>query len=150
MTAELLEKVHRYCAYQDRSKSEVAQKLRQLGVAASEIPAVIEQLEADRFVSEERYARSFARGKFTYNRWGRQKIYAYLRSKHVPEDLIALALAEEIDAETYEVTLRKLLQQQLERTRQVEGPARHHKIVQSMQRKGYETDLITQALREYD
>ena len=66
-----LQKLQRYCAYQDRCHQEVRAKLLSLGVYGDEMEEIIVSLIEDKFLDEERFARSFARGKFRLKQWGR-------------------------------------------------------------------------------
>ena len=57
-------KMEQFCAYQDRCHQEVVQKLKGYGIVNEEADNVIVHLIAFDFLNEERFARSFARGKF--------------------------------------------------------------------------------------
>lgn len=105
----ILTKLYKYCAYQDRCRSEVVDKLRSLGVSYRESDRWLAHLEDERFLDEERFARSFVRGKFYHKGWGSYKIRHQLRKKQVPKPLIEQVMKEEIDAQTYQATLRNLL-----------------------------------------
>lgn len=69
---------------------------------------IIEQLVADRFIDEERFAHAFVRDKFRYNRWGRNRIQQELRQKGIDRNIIEDAL-EEIPAEDNLETLKHLI-----------------------------------------
>ena len=96
---------------------------------------------ANGFLNEERFARSFARGKFRFNKWGRYKIRQALRSKHVPEEYIVAGLRE-INEEEYLKTLRYLIARKAATVRNKDPFTRNRKITDYMLRKGYELELI--------
>ncbi|WNJ21491.1 regulatory protein RecX [Pontibacter sp. G13] len=142
MAEEILTKIYKYCVYQDRCKSEVVKKLKQLGIEDQRVEPIIEHLEAERYLDEQRYATSFARGKFTYKHWGRIKIQHELQSKGIPDDIISEALAEEVDDEVYEVKIRKLLQQKIKQIKDLPDAETRVKLSRYMVQKGYEYDFV--------
>ena len=68
-TEEALLKMQQYCVYQDRCHQEVRSKLLDLGVYGDRLEEIIARLIAENFLNEERFARSFARGKFRMKQW---------------------------------------------------------------------------------
>lgn len=144
----ILDKIYRYCVYQDRCRQEVSQKLKALGANEAQIPGFIAHLESERFLDECRYAHSFIRGKFTYKRWGKNKLLFELRQKGVPESLIQEAMEEEIDQEHYEITARKLLERKARQLQATDLQSVRDKLVRFMQQKGFEWDVIELSLRE--
>lgn len=89
MTAtEILSKLERYCAYQDRCTQEVLTKLRSLQVEGKEAQQLLQLLKNDGFVNDERYVQSFIRGKVNSKQWGVQKIRLGLLQKGISKDLI--------------------------------------------------------------
>lgn len=106
---ETYRKILRYCAYRERCPDEVRMKLKQLGIPATESAAVLERLEAENFLNEERFARAYIRGKFRMNGWGRIKIRNGLSAKGVASALVSQALREEIDPEQYQERLQRIL-----------------------------------------
>lgn len=91
---EALAKLQAYCAYQDRCHVEIRQKLSDLGVYGEVADAVFERLIEDRFVDEERYAKSFARGKFRMKGWGKVRIKQALQQRQISAYCIKKALDE--------------------------------------------------------
>ena len=98
---EALQKLRHYCGYQERSHSEVQQKLWDLGVRRTDHDEIITSLIEDDYLNEERFAQQFAGGKFRMNDWGRKKIYYALKEKKVSEYNIKKAM-KEIDEEAYQ------------------------------------------------
>jgi regulatory protein len=68
---DALKKLQRYCAYQDRCHQEARRKLLDLGIYGDDLEEIISELISDNFLNEERFARSFARGKFRIKGWGK-------------------------------------------------------------------------------
>lgn len=141
MSSEVKTKIERFCAYQERCQEEVRQKLASLLVRGREAEALIADLIANGFLNEERFARTFARGKFRMKHWGRGKIEAALRSKKVSPPCIRLGMKEISDIE-YKRQLLKLIEKS-----QIKTPTDARKCFRQLQAKGYEPALINDLMR---
>ena len=80
---EAFEKMKDFCAYQERSQLEVRQKLYQSSFMGEDAEFVISELIKENFLNEERFARSFARGKFRMKQWGKIRIKLELKQKGI-------------------------------------------------------------------
>ena len=107
--AEALSKLQGYCAYQDRCHQEVRSKLLDLGIYGNDLEEIMADLIQENFLNEERYARSFARGKFRIKKWGRNRIRRELKMRDISDYCLRKAMAE-IEEEEYLKTLRKVLE----------------------------------------
>lgn len=151
----LLEKIRYFCSYRERSEKEAELKLRALKAPPGKIKSIIELLKEEGFLSDERYARAFVRGKFRVNRWGRIKIAFELRAKKIPEKLVAKALSE-IDEDAYLAQVREMIEKKandIRRQKKEENNSgkklnTRDKIFNFALGKGYEYDLIRQILDE--
>src|SRR5215213_5948016 len=101
---QALQKVRQYCAYQERSHTEVKQKLWDLGIHPTMHEEIISTLIEEDYLNEERFAKAFAGGKFRMKDWGRKKIYYALKERKVSEYNIKNAM-KSIDEEAYQKTL---------------------------------------------
>jgi regulatory protein len=61
---EALQKAKHYCAYQERSHSEVKEKLYGFGLHKNEIEEILSELIQDNYLNEQRFAIQFAGGRF--------------------------------------------------------------------------------------
>lgn len=109
---QALKKLQHYCAYQDRCHSEVRTKLLDLGVYGMDLENIITELISDNFLNEERFARSYARGKFRMKKWGRSKITINLKKKRISAYCIKKAMTE-IDEEEYRETLKEIINKRM-------------------------------------
>src|SRR5437764_12392439 len=82
---QAIQKLKQYCAYQERSHSEVKQKLWDLGVSKADHDEIISTLIEEDYLNEERFAIAFAGGKFRMKDWGRKKNNYTLNEKKVSE-----------------------------------------------------------------
>ncbi|MBA3827970.1 MAG: RecX family transcriptional regulator [Taibaiella sp.] len=140
--------IQHYCRYQERCHKEVRNKLYELGCTTPEVEGHIADLIAENIVNEERYARSYARGRFRMKQWGRVKIISQLRFNKVSDYCIKKALTE-IDGDEYYKTLLKLTEKKWVELKKERSPKmRAHKVRKYLLQKGYENSLITDALEE--
>lgn len=145
---EALQKLQRYCAYQDRCHQEVRSKLLDLGVYGDTLEEIIVELIAEKFLDEERYARSYARGKFRMKRWGRNRIKRELKSKGVTEYCIRKGLSE-IEEDEYMAALTEIINKKTEALRQKEDNPfiRNKKVAEYAMSRGYEGDLVWELVK---
>ena len=93
-STEILTKIERYCAYQDRCTQEVLTKLRSLQVEGKEAQQILQLLKNDGFIDDERFVQSYIRGKMNHSQWGTQKIRLGLLRKGISKELIDNCLGQ--------------------------------------------------------
>ena len=93
------ERIRHYCAVMDRCQFQVITKLKSYGVSDSLADEILIELIQNKYLDEERFARSFCSGKFKIKRWGRKKIAFELSKLKVPKSCISLAMLEIDDAD---------------------------------------------------
>ncbi len=118
-----------------------------LGLRGDMLEEVIIALIQDDFLNEERFARSFVRGKFRMNGWGRNKIIAGLRRKGVPQSIIEIAL-DELEDQDYKSELIELLVKKRRTIRESDPWKLKQKLFAYAASRGYESGLISACLRE--
>lgn len=139
-----LQKAKHYCAYQERSHSEVKEKLYSLGLHKKEVDQLLSTLIEENYLNEERFAIHFAGGKFRIKQWGRIRIKYELKKKQVSEYCIRKALAT-IDVGDYRKTLKKLSDTKAKTLTTEKNPlTRKKKLQHYLLQKGFEKDLIIQ------
>src|SRR5690554_6135750 len=78
-------KILAYSSYQERCQKDVRDKLYSYGLSSSEVERLITFLILEGFLNEERFAKSFVRGKFRLKRWGRLRIRKELRNRMIKD-----------------------------------------------------------------
>ena len=126
---------------------EVTMKLKSWGLIQEAIDLLIIELIQFNFLNEERYARSYARGKFRIKKWGKLKIRMALKKREVSFKCIDIAMLE-IDDKTYLNTLKELLQKKNDVLKETNSYKRKIKLIRYLVTRGYEYDLIHDALVE--
>jgi regulatory protein len=138
-------KVRNYCAFQERCISEVSGKLKEWKVGQKRAEKIIEQLIREDYLNEERFARSYAGGKFRINHWGKTKIIYELERRQVPDLIIQIGL-EEIGDEEYAETLEEILQRKNRELREPDPFKRKQKLIAFGIQKGYHYGLVKQVV----
>jgi regulatory protein len=140
-------KLEYYCSYQERCHQEVVQKCYDLGINSNEVDEVVVHLLQNNFLNEERFARSFARGKHHIKSWGKIRIVNELKQRHVSATNIKCALTE-ITEETYQEALEKLAERQWEHITERDIQKKKKKFCDFLLRKGWESNLVYEKLKE--
>ena len=130
-----------FCAYQERYVQEVRNKLIDWGLADDEAMAVVDELITQKYINETRFVKSFARGKFRHNHWGKIKIRQELKMRGLGNDLIKIGLAE-IDGDEYEQVLQALLEKKDKTLKEQDKQIRLQKLVRFAVSKGFEMDIV--------
>ena len=148
--AKCLSKLQRYCAYQDRCHKEVRSKLLELGIYGHDLEEIMASLISDNFLNEERFAKSFARGKFRIRQWGRNRIQLELKRRDISDYCINKAL-QEIEEETYLRTLQAVIEKKaiLLKPKEADSFKRKAKLAKFAIGKGYESTLVWKILEEF-
>lgn len=142
---EALIKIQRYCAYQERCHQDVRLKLLDIGIRGNELEDIIVELIQDNYLNEERYAKSYASGKFKIKKWGRNKIIHELRKRKVSEYCINRGL-QEIEENEYKATLVNLLQKKLDEEKEFDPFKKKRKIAHYLASRGFENEMIWEYL----
>lgn len=146
---EAIQKLEHYCAYQDRCHEEVEQKLRSMKMNSEEIDQIMAHLINDNFLNEERFACSFARGKHRIKHWGKIRITNELKFRGINQTLINIAL-KEISPEEYYDTFETLANRHWESLRETNSLKKRKKFCDYMLRRGFESNLVYEKLRELE
>lgn len=144
---EIRDKLAKYCAYQDRCHWEVENKMREFNLIPEAYDTIMIYLIQNGFLNEERFARSFVRGKFNQKSWGRIKIRVELKKRKIPAKMIESALSE-IDEVNYLQTLENLFEKKKQSLKnERESFKKKAKIRNYLLQKGYESEIIAGLLR---
>lgn len=144
---EATRKLEYYCAYQERCHKEVIKKLRDMRMIPDAIDQIVTHLIRENFLNEERFAQSFARGKFNIKKWGRNRIINELKQRDISIYNIKTAI-KEIDDVTYHDTLDVLAKKRLAQITEVNIQKRRKKLVDYLLYRGWESHLVYQKTQE--
>jgi regulatory protein len=143
---EAVKKLEYYCSYQERCHQEVALKLKQLAIQKPDDDVLIVHLIENNFLNEERFARSFARGKHRIKLWGRSRIVNELKQRHISPPNIKLALTE-LSEEEYHDTFEKLSERTWDGIFEKNQVKKRKKFCDYLLRKGWESELVYEKVK---
>ncbi len=139
-------KAGNYCAYQERTQQEVRDKLYNLGLHRDEVEEVLTELILEDFVNEERFAKSFASGRFHLKKWGKVKIEYELKRKRISPYCIKKALME-ISEDDYDSAIQQLIDKRKSNYSGNQFEIKN-KISKYLINKGFEADLVWKKLED--
>ena len=145
--AEAQQKLEHYCAYQERCHQEVVNKLQELGMIPAAIDAIISSLIQNNYLNEMRFAQSFARGKFRIKKWGKNRILRELKRRNISNYNIKKGM-EQISEEDYHTTFLELFEKRKKEVARLPIEHQKKKLISYLSYRGWETELIYDALRK--
>jgi regulatory protein len=146
MNSEILQKLARYCAYQERCVQELEQKMKTFEVSTAEYPEYLAWLRENNYLNEARFVEIFVRSKFNQKSWGRTKINYELRKRGISASLLASAW-DGIDDQDYIEKARAILQKKKDEIKTGTSPQRYQKCYHFGLSKGYESSLVRELLK---
>lgn len=147
--SEGVKKLESYCAYQERCHDEVFQKLRGMFFDANEIDEIIVHLINNNYLNEERFACSFARGKFRIKHWGKIRIVNELKFRNISQYNITTAL-KEINSEEYVTNFHIISERHWESISDQNSLKKRKKFCDYLLRKGWESNMIYEKVKDLE
>jgi regulatory protein len=138
---EIKQKLVNYCVYQDRCHYEVEQKMKEFLLIDEAKEEIMLYLLQENYLNEERFTRSYIRGKFYIKHWGKTKIKIHLKQKQIPEKLIN-ACFDEIDENDYEKIIRKIYDDYYSKQKGLKEYQRKSKTIKYLMSRGFEYEKI--------
>ena len=105
---DALSRVAAYCSTAEHCRAEVTEKLQRWGIPYDAIDRIINRLEQEKYIDEERFCRAFIHDKYRFAKWGKIKIGQALQLKKIPQSVFYRYL-NEIDEDEYLAVLDNLL-----------------------------------------
>lgn len=143
---EIKNKLESYCAYQERCHKEVENKLTEYRLIPQAKDKILLHLIENDFLNEERFAKTFARGKFRIKKWGKQRIIKELRLKGISEYNIKSAL-NEIDDEAYICTFNELAEKRCTQLTDKNKYKKRKKLADYLLYRGWESVLVFEKVK---
>ena len=144
---QVLDKMAKYCAYQERCVKEVRDKLKTFDIAEEDKTKILDYLLDNRFVNDERYANAFVRGKVNQSGWGINKIRFHLIQKGIDKDTIEEALGQ-TDEEAYRQRLIDILKTKSKTVKAENDFEKKRKLATYAMQKGFEGSLVWETLKD--
>ncbi|MDC6365390.1 MULTISPECIES: regulatory protein RecX [Flavobacteriaceae] len=144
---EAQKKMERFCAYQERCHQEVHEKLKGMRMIPEAIDHIITHLIQENYLNEERFAQTFAQGKFSIKKWGKNRIVQELKQRKISVFNIKSALSQ-IEEEDYLITLDELARKRLTQINETNIQKRKKKLADYLLYRGWESNLVYAKLQE--
>ncbi len=145
-TANAIERLEALCCRSEQCSGDMRRKLLTWGITGSRADDIINRLTEHGFVDDRRFACAYARDKYRFNGWGRNKIITALIARRIPKSHIEEALGE-IDTRQYAMAALKALSGKL---KTIPSDTPLHETRQKLYRfglqRGYESVLITRII----
>jgi len=145
---QVLDKMAKYCAYQERCEKDVRDKLKTFEIPEEEKAKILDYLIDNRFVNDERFAKAFVRGKVNQSGWGLNKIRFHLMQKGIDKGIIAEALGQ-TDEEVYRQRLIDILKTKSKTVKAANDYEKKRKLAAYAMQKGFEGSLVWDVLKEF-
>lgn len=143
---EIKLKMMNYCVYQDRSHYDVEKKMQEFVLIPEAKDEILLYLMRENFLNEERFVRSYIRGKFNIKKWGRNKIRQHLKyNKRISEKLINKCF-DEIDEDDYLKTMEEVYTKYFEKQKGLKEYQKKYKAIKYLLSKGFEYEEILKVL----
>ncbi|VEH22191.1 recombination regulator RecX [Chryseobacterium nakagawai] len=138
---EIKQKLVGYCVYQDRCHAEVEQKMREFLLIEEAKEEIILYLMKENYLNEERFTRSYIRGKFYIKHWGRNKIRMNLKQKQISEKLISMCF-DEIYEDDYTKTIARIYEDYSSKQKGLQEYQKKAKTIKYLMSRGFEYEKI--------
>jgi regulatory protein len=138
---EALSKLQKYCAYQERCHQEVHQKLKEMKMIPEAIDYIIVELIQHNFLNEERFTKSYIRGKFRIKKWGKHRLILELKKKNISKNNINQGLRE-INEDEYIETFNELAEKKASSILETNKLKKKKKLVDYLLYRGWESHLV--------
>lgn len=145
---QVLDKMAKYCAYQERCVKDVRDKLKTFDIPEEEKQKILAYLLNNRFVDDERFVKAFVRGKINQSGWGINKIRFHLVQKGIAKDIIDEALGQ-TDEEVYRQRLIDILKAKSKTMKAATDFEKKRKLAAFAIQKGFEASLVWEVLKDF-
>ena len=122
-------------------------KLKTFDLPNEEKTKILDYLLDNRFVNDERFAKSFVRGKINQSGWGVNKIRFHLIQKGIDKEIIDEALGQ-TDEETYRQRLIDILKTKSKTVKAANDFEKKRKLAAYAMQKGFEGSLVWEVLKK--
>lgn len=139
--AQAKKKMEYYCVYQERCHQEIERKLNEMNLIREAKELILLHLMEHDFLNEERFSKSFARGKFRIKKWGKQRIIKELKYKNISDYNIKSAL-QEINQQEYIKSFNELANKRFLEIKETNSYKKRKKLADFLLYRGWDTDMV--------
>jgi regulatory protein len=139
--------LERFCVYQDRCHKEVISKLYDCNMIPETHDIIIVHLIQHDFLNEERFSKSYARGKFRIKKWGKVRIVRELKFRNISAYNVKTAL-KEIEESDYFNTFNTLALKKFDSITELNPYKKKKKLADYLLYRGWESNLVYEKVNE--
>ncbi len=144
---EAKKKLEHYCAYQERCHQEVVNKLRGMKMIPQAIDVILVHLIQHNYLNEERFAKTYVRGKLRFKKWGKRRLTSELKKKDISKININQALTE-IDNTEYVEIFNDLAEKRLNSLKEKDKYQKKRMLADYLLYRGWETYMVYDKVNE--
>lgn len=134
-----------YISFQNRTKKEVHDYLVKYDIAPAQITTILQSLEADNWINDQRYCQNYLEGQIRTGNKGPYRLQEKLKQKGIAPDLIAQAL-QGLDFSP--LALKEAEKLQRKYSQRLSHRNLKTKITQALYQKGFNSDTIRFAISQ--
>jgi regulatory protein len=147
--SEALNRMATYCSKAEHCRTDICEKLRDQELKEDAIERILNRLEVEGFIDEERYTRSFVNDKFRFAKWGKVKIRQALFFKQISSEIVEKGLGE-LNENEYLSVLRELIEKKKKSIHNENEYEQKGKLIRFALGKGFEMKDIEKCIKKED
>lgn len=136
-----LNRIAAYCSKAERCEWDVRRKLKVWELEDDEVLRIVKRLKDERFLSDERFCRSFINDKMRFNKWGKTKIIFELRKRDI-SSTIYQAILDDFEDESFDEQLESILKTKLKTLKGKDDYDRRNKLIRFALGRGFSMDAV--------
>ncbi len=136
-----LNRIAAYCSKAERCEWDVRRKLKAWELEEDEIARIVKRLKDERFLSDERFCRSFINDKMRFNKWGKTKIVFELRKRNISSSVYQPIL-DDFEDESFNEQLESILKVKLKTVKGKDDYDRRNKLIRFALGRGFSMDAV--------
>ncbi len=144
---EALTSLMRQCARAEKSSGDAMRLMSRWGVTSEHRAGVLQQLIAEKFIDDRRFAEAFVREKLNLSGWGARKIASSLKVKGISDGIVSEVLSD-LDRDSMEERLFAKIER---KTRSVKYKDKYElkaKLLRHAAAQGYDYATASQVITE--
>ncbi len=146
---EVWNRISGYCSIAEHCRLDASEKMRKWGTTQEVILRILDKLEKENYINEERYSSAFVKDKYRFAKWGKVKISQALQQKNIPAGFRSSAL-EAIDQDEYMEILGNLLRAKRKNVHAQNEYEKNGKLIRFALGRGFEMKDIRLCLQLFD
>lgn len=135
-----LNRIAAYCSKAERCEFDVRKKLSSWELLDEAVKRIIERLKKEKFLSDERFSRSFINDKLKFNKWGKTKIIYELKKRNISETIYKPIL-DELSSDEFETQLIHILTVKARSVKAKNDYEKKTKLIRFALSRGFSMDL---------